>query len=203
MEETHREVNDCERGKATWPRWFASEYDEITAKERHIIIQAKNSLLFSENEVWCKKDTNSNFDVTMGSFDGAETCELVGAYLLSQLPTAYRKDIGLYRDDGLSAFNNPPREIERIKKEICKLFSDNKLKLTMEANKKCVNFLDITFDLRTGTYKPYTKPGNIPQYVNVQSNHPPSILRRIPETINQRLSRISSDKQSFDSIGTP
>ena len=51
---------------------FASEYDEITAKERHIIIQAKNSLLFSETEAWCKKDSSSNFGVTMGSFDGAE-----------------------------------------------------------------------------------------------------------------------------------
>ena len=139
----------------------------------------------------------------MGSFDGPETCELVGAYLLSQLPTAYRKDIGLYRDDGLSAFNVRPREIERIKKEICKVFSDNKLKLTIEANKKCVNFLDITFDLRTGTYRPYTKPGNVPQYINVQSNHPPSILRRIPETINQRLSKISSDEQAFNSSKHP
>ena len=117
--------------------------------------------------------SSSNFDVTMGSFDGAETCELVGSYLLSHLPTAYRNDIGLYRDDGLGAFNALPREIEKIKKEICKVFNDNKLKLTIEANKKCVNFLDITFDLRSGTFKPYTKPGNVPQYVNVQSNHPP------------------------------
>ena len=165
---------------------FASEYEDITAKERHITIQAKNSLLFSETEAWCKKDSSSNFDVTMGSFDGAETCKLVGSYLLLPLPTTYRNDIV------------PPREIEKIKKEICKVFNDNKLKLTIEANKKCVNFLDVTFDLRSGTFKPYMKPGNIPQYVNVQSNHPPSILRRIPQTINQRLSRISSDKQSFE-----
>ena len=132
---------------------FASEYDKITAKERHVIIQAKNSLLFSETEAWCKKDSSSNFDVTMGS--------------------------------------------------LVKVFSDNKPKLTIEANKNCVNFLDITFDLRSGTFKPYTKPGNVPQFVNVQSNHPPSILRRIPETINQRLSRISFDKQSFDASTRP
>ena len=29
-------------------------------------------------------------------------------------------------------------------------------------------------------------------------NHPPSVLRKIPETINRRLSHISSDKQSFE-----
>ena len=30
----------------------------------------------------------------------------------------------------------------RIKKEICKVFAHNKLKITIEANKKIVNFLD-------------------------------------------------------------
>ena len=65
---------------------FASEYDDITDQEKHIIMQAKNSLLFNENEEWYKKTANSHFDVTMGSFDGAETCELVGSYLLSNYP---------------------------------------------------------------------------------------------------------------------
>ena len=96
---------------------FASEYDQIAAKNRRIIIRAKNSLPFSETEAWCKKDSSSNFDVTMGSFNGAETCELVGSYLLSHLPATYRNDIGLYRDDGLSAFNVPPGEIEKIKRK--------------------------------------------------------------------------------------
>ena len=162
-------------------------------------MQAKNSLLFNENEAWYKKTANSHFDVTMGSFDGAETCELVGSYLLSKLPSQYRSNLGLYRDDGLGAFSESPRNIEIIKKQICKIFTDHNLKLTIEANMKCVNFLDISFHLRSGTFKPYTKPGNIPQYVNRYSNHPPSVLRGIPESINRRLSNISSNKQSFDS----
>ena len=33
-----------------------------------------------------KKDSDGMFDVTMGSYDGAEPCELVGAYLSCQLP---------------------------------------------------------------------------------------------------------------------
>lgn len=53
------------------------------------------------------------------------------------------------------------------------------------------------------TYKPYMKPGNVPQYVHCHSNHPPSILRSIPETINKRLSNISSNQQSFDSAIPP
>ena len=44
------------------------------------ILHARKSLLFNKNEVWVKKD-NPDFDVTMGSFDGAEVCELVGLYL--------------------------------------------------------------------------------------------------------------------------
>ena len=36
----------------------------------------------------------------MGSYDGAETCELAGSFLLSQLQEL-NINIGLYRDDGL------------------------------------------------------------------------------------------------------
>ena len=56
----------------------------------------------------------SLFDVTMGSFEGAETCELAGLYVLSKIPQEYSNDIGLYRDDGLVAFDKTPREILNI-----------------------------------------------------------------------------------------
>ena len=133
----------------------------------------------------------------MGSFDGAETCELVGSFLLSEIKPVCDNDIGLYRDDGLAAFNKSPRKIEGIKKHICKVFGDYNLKRTSEPKRKCVNFPDVTLDLRSTSYKPYMKPRNIPQYLNRQSNHPPSVLRRIPKAINRRLSDISSDMQSF------
>ena len=113
---------------------FASQYDEITENEKAIIMKAKQSLLFNRNTTWQKQTSaDSLFDVTMGSFDGAETCELVGSYLLSQLTAEYGNDIGLYGDDGLAAFDKTPREIEIIKKNICKVFSDNNLKITIEA----------------------------------------------------------------------
>ena len=63
---------------------FASKYDAITDEEKNII-KAEKSRLFNENTAWCKRESKSLFDVTMGSFDGAETCELVGSYLLSKL----------------------------------------------------------------------------------------------------------------------
>ena len=81
---------------------------------------------------------------------------------------------------------------------MCKIFRDNDLKITVEANLTIVNFLDVTLDLKSGKHLPYTKEGNIPLYVHKQSNHPPSILRNIPESIHKRLSEISSDKECFD-----
>ena len=134
----------------------------------------------------------------MGLFDGAETCELVGLYLLSQLPKNIREKVELYRDDGLGAFKESPRQIEQIKKQICKIFSNNNLKITIEANKKVINFLDVTLDLNKGTYKPFIKPNNTPLYVHRESNHPPSIIRNIPAAINKRLNKTSSNKEDFD-----
>ena len=41
----------------------------------------------------------------MGAFDGAEVCEAVGNFIPYQLSKNYnKKDIGLYRDDGLAIF---------------------------------------------------------------------------------------------------
>ena len=157
-------------------------------------MQTKQSLLYNDQTAWCKK--NSNFDVTMGSFDGAETCELVGLYMLSQLEKL-GINIGLYRDDGLATCNKTARETENIKKEICKIFAENKLNITIEANKKIIDFLDITIDLRTGVHKPFMKPNNTPLYVHNKSNHPPNIIKNIPESINRRLSNISSNEKIF------
>ena len=179
---------------------FASNHTNISPFEKHIIFHTKKSMLFDDESPWCKR-TETLFDVTMGSFDGAETCELVGLYLLSQLQHI-NINVGLYRDDGLAVCKATPRQTEIIKKELCRIFANNKLKLEIEANKKVVNFLDLTLDLRTGTYKPYLKPNNTPLYVHKQSNHPPLIINNIPESINKRLSSISSNENAFNT-GTP
>ena len=56
--------------------------------------------------MWIKKN-NSEFDVTMGSYDGAELCELVALFLLHKLSTIIPKKLaGLYRDDSLAILGN-------------------------------------------------------------------------------------------------
>ena len=43
----------------------------------------------------------------MGSYDGAEILELVGLFILNHLGKKFgKKNIGLYRDDGLAIIKN-------------------------------------------------------------------------------------------------
>ena len=174
---------------------FATKHCPITNSEREIIFHTKKSLLYSQTIPWTKKE--KLFDVTMGSFDGAETCEVVGLYLLSQLHEELGSSIGLYRDDGLAALNKSARQIEQTKKKICAIFKTNNLKITTEANLKIVNYLDVTLDLNTNTYSPFKKPNDTPLYVSTLSNHPPSTLKAIPKGINHRLSNLSANEEIF------
>ena len=62
--------------------------------------------------------------MTMGSYDGAEVCQLVGLYLLNLLTIEFGKyNIGLYRNDGLSCFwNVSGPDSEKIKEKTGKIF---------------------------------------------------------------------------------
>ena len=64
---------------------FAKQYTDISDENLRIIKHCRKSLLYNNHEPWKKKGIDSCFDVTMGSYDGAEVCELVGIYLLSLL----------------------------------------------------------------------------------------------------------------------
>ena len=65
------------------------------------------------------------------------------------------------------------------------LFKELNLSITMDVSAKVVNFLDITLDLSKGIHKPYMKPGNTPLYINRKSNHPPLIIKNIPDAITE------------------
>ena len=50
---------------------------------------------------------HGSFDVTMGAYDGAEVCELIGIYGLYLIGKKYdSKNIDLYRDDGVAVLKN-------------------------------------------------------------------------------------------------
>ena len=88
--------------------------------------------------------------------------------------------------------------MEKIKKCLQKGFKNNVLDVIIECNMKIVNYLDVTFNLNDGTYRPYQKPDNIIQYINVESNHPPNIIKQIPKTILKHLSQLSSNEEIFN-----
>ena len=88
--------------------------------------------------------------------------------LLSCLTEKDGGNNGLYQDNGLSAFNEKPQEIENIRRELCKIFWDNNLKITVKANIAKVNFLYVTLGLKAGKPYPCNK-GNILLYVHKRS----------------------------------
>ena len=78
---------------------YAKSIDTIDDNVVKVIMHSRRSLLFDKDTVWVKKQ-NSNFDVTMGSYDGAELCELTGLYILHLLGNVLGKEnLGLYRDN--------------------------------------------------------------------------------------------------------
>ena len=178
---------------------FAKQYVDIPDLHLDVIKQARATLLFHHGEPWCKQTGDGDFDVPMGSYDGAEVCEIVGIYLLSQVNQVIdNADVGLYRDDGLAVMRNIGKpEVERRKKRIIKLFKDNGLNITIQAHLQVVQYLDVEFSLRDGLYRPYRKPSSNPLYINRNSNHPPSVIKQVPGSIAQRLSDISSSAEVF------
>lgn len=177
---------------------FAQQYVEISDEETEVINHARKSLLFNGGRPWMKKD--GLFDVTMGSFDGAEICELVGLFALAKLPAQFRNgNTGLYRDDGLAVFKGMSGpKAERTKKDLQSYFQKLGLRITIQSNLKIVNFLDVSLNLANGKYYPFRKPGDNPIYINRQSNHPPSILKQLPGAISRRLTDLSCSETAFE-----
>ena len=148
---------------------------KISDDERKTILSAKRSLLYKDGAAYRKKQ-NGDFDVTMGSFDGAETSDIVGLYLLNKVKHL-DVSLGCFRDDWLGISRLTPRQTDLVKKKLQKIFEDHGLKIEISVNKKIADFLDITLDIKNESYQPFTKPNHTPRYVNKQSNHPPAILK--------------------------
>ena len=134
----------------------------------------------------------------MRAYDGAEVCELVGLYLLNNLANEFDNSVGLYRDNGLALFKNiNGHGADKIPKEFHQLLKENGLPLEIECNLKTVNYIDITLDLNTGTYKPYRKPNDETLSIHAKSDHPANILKQLPISFETRLSKLSINSGIF------
>ena len=99
----------------TWADWHV----EISEADIKVIRRARKSLLFCGNLTLVKHEICS-IDLTMGSYDGAEVCDLVGLSALAAMPKRYRNgNFGLYRDDELVALRGVTgREPDRVRKDM-------------------------------------------------------------------------------------
>ena len=176
---------------------FLKEFDYISDWEEDIIFHSRKSILVGGNEtLWQKKD--GEFDVTMGSKDGAEVCESVGLYLLHKLSNINQNvSVGLYRDDGLAAVRGSKSDVDRIRKQFTAMMKEEGLNITVEGGSQSVDFLDVVLNLNDGSHHPFVKPNTNTKYVSTSSNHPDSVLSKIQEGVCKRLSFNSSDAEKF------
>ena len=90
---------------------WARQFVDISLEEENIILEAKNSPLFKDGVPWAKKG-DSFLDVGQGSYDGAESCEIIGLFILAELSKIERLNVGIYCDDGLASTPASPRQVE-------------------------------------------------------------------------------------------
>ena len=121
-----------------------------------------------------------------------------GTFILYKLSLKCNKNnIDLYRDDGLAVFKNiSGTKSEKVKKDIRKLFKENELDI--QCNMKTVNYLDVTRNLENSAFRPNQKENNQIKYINIESNHPPSIIKQLTLSIESRLSSLSSSEEIFN-----
>ena len=182
---------------------FASNHTTVSPEDIRIIKHNRKSLLFHLEQAWKEKESSNCFDVTMGSYDGAELYELTGIFTQLFLKDMANKEaIGLYRDDGIKIVFNKvaSQKTDKIRKKIIQVFKNIGVSIDILTNLVEVNFLDVTVSLRHGSYQPYKKPNDELKYINVLSNHPPQILKQLTTTISDRLSRNSSSELIFNEV---
>ena len=132
----------------------------------------------------------------------SEMAELTEIYLLKLVEDFLasldgKAHTGLYRDDGLIYIEDANGPLSnKIGKALHRIFKSNHLKINIEQKGHTVDFLDVTLGT-DGSYKPYKKPNGATKYVNKASNHPPSILKDIPKSIQKKLDTISSSEDEF------
>ena len=175
---------------------FAKLHTTIYNKDLRLIVHCRKSLLFFGNETWKKKSAEICFDVTMGSFGGAEICEPVGLYIQSNLESILSKiNFGLYRDDGVSLIRNLNGQQTDKKR---KTFKGISFSIHIQTNLKEGDFLDVALNLQNDTYRPYKKPNDKLLYIHSSSNHQPQIIKQLPNSISEILSKNSSNQEIFN-----
>ena len=173
---------------------FAQQYNDMQTKmKKNIVGNPCHTMI----RVLKEENAKSCFNFTMGSFDGAEICELFGIHTLSLMLNKFDKEYaGWYGDDELILLRNMSNQkTDRIQKDMIEVFIDTGFKIEGKTNLNIVYVLDITFHLLDGTFRSYKRPNDQLLYVNILSNHPSQIIKQLPTSISDRLSNNSSNQK--------
>ena len=134
-----------------------------------------------------------NFDVPIGAYDSAQIADLIGFHMLDTLGRIVNlKLVSLFWDDGIIFIpdSNGPKT-SKIQK-IVRAFKLKGLRIEIAPNLMIVDFLDVILNLDNGTIKPFSKRNSTHTYINTDINHPRSIMKQIPNAVNQRINILFS-----------
>ena len=72
---------------------------------------------------------------------------------------------------------------------LLKIFKEIGFKTEIQTHLQIVNFLDVTFNLATGTYRPYKKANDPLLYISTSSKHPPQVIKQLTTSFNEWLNK--------------
>ena len=97
---------------------FAQNSVSILPKSIDVVFHSRKSLLYHYDNPWVEKDTSVEFDVTMGSYDSDEVCEIVGLFMLDMLSKLFEKKLlSIYTETMVYQFLETITAIRAIKFE--------------------------------------------------------------------------------------
>ena len=124
----------------------------------------------------------------MGSYYGAELCELVGFYIMQKYHQILLKRIWVYTGRLTCDIKEyKQKKTDRMKKDIIKTFQSISFSIEIDTNLKYLDFLDVTFNLQTSSYYTYKKPNDSLMYINtavVSKNHRRKTVKRLVKRKN-------------------
>ena len=71
--------------------------------------------------------------------------------------------------------------MDKLRKDITKIFKNEGLKITCETNLIETDYLKVKFNIPKSKYFPFKKPNDNPLYINAFSNHPPQVIKQTPK----------------------
>ena len=93
--------------------------------------------------------------------------------------------------------NSSGFKVERLKKQIHTIFKSMGLQVTVESLMLTTDYLDVKLNLNDLYYMPYKNQNTKTMYINKCFINPKNIIKQIPNIINQRLNKRSSNKENF------